>query len=76
MNPQSVAIAGSGNPLKSLFESEIRAKIFSKIRLSVCLFTPLCDCVSGKMGQISIIAVNAPNYHLLPQKFESFLIHH
>ena len=30
MNPQSAAIAGSGNPLKSRFESEIRAKIFSK----------------------------------------------
>ena len=30
MNPQSVAIAESGNPLKSRFESEIRAKIFSK----------------------------------------------
>ena len=30
MNPQSAAIAGWGNPLKSRFESEIRAKIFSK----------------------------------------------
>ena len=30
MNPQSAAIAGSENPLKSRFESEIRAKIFSK----------------------------------------------
>ena len=30
MNPQTAAIAGSGNPLKSRFESEIRAKIFSK----------------------------------------------
>ena len=30
MNLQSAAIAGSGNPLKSRFESEIRAKIFSK----------------------------------------------
>ena len=30
MNPQSAAIAGSGNPIKSPFESEIRAKIFSK----------------------------------------------
>ena len=30
MNPQSAAIVGSGNPLKSRFESEIRAKIFSK----------------------------------------------
>ena len=30
MNPQSAAIAGSGNPLKSRFESKIRAKIFSK----------------------------------------------
>ena len=30
MNPQSAAIAGSGNPLKSPFESKIRAKIFSK----------------------------------------------
>ena len=29
MNPQSLAIAGSGNPLKSRFESEIWAKIFS-----------------------------------------------
>ena len=35
MFPQSAAIAGSGNPLKSRFESEIRAKIFSK---SVDLF--------------------------------------
>ena len=30
MNPQSAAIAGSGNPLKSRFESEIQAGIFSK----------------------------------------------
>ena len=30
MNQQSAAIVGSGNPLKSRFESEIRAKIFSK----------------------------------------------
>ena len=30
MNLQTAAIAGSGNPLKSRFESEIRAKIFSK----------------------------------------------
>ena len=28
MNPQSAAIAISGNPLKSRFESEIRAEIF------------------------------------------------
>ena len=28
MNPQSAAIVGSGNPLKSRFESEIQAKIF------------------------------------------------
>ena len=68
MNRQSAAISGSGNPLKSLFESEIRQKHFQSPP-SVCLFTPLCDCVSGKMGQISIIAVNVANYHLLPQKF-------
>ena len=30
MNLQFAAIAGSGNPLKSRFESEIRAKKFSK----------------------------------------------
>ena len=30
MYPHSAAVAGSGNPLKSRFESEIRAKIFSK----------------------------------------------
>ena len=29
MNPHSAAIAGSGNPLKSRFESEIWAKIVS-----------------------------------------------
>ena len=29
MNPHSAAIAGSGNPLKSRFESQIWAKIFS-----------------------------------------------
>ena len=28
MNPQSATIAESGNPLKSRFESEIRAKIY------------------------------------------------
>ena len=28
MNQQSATIAGSGNPLKSRFESEIRAKIY------------------------------------------------
>ena len=30
MNAQSIAIPGSENPLKSLFESEIRVKTFSK----------------------------------------------
>ena len=30
MNPQSSAIAESGNPLKSRFEFEIRARILSK----------------------------------------------
>ena len=30
MNSQSTAVAGSGNPLKCRFESEIQAKIFSK----------------------------------------------
>ena len=30
MNPHSAAVARCGNPLKSRFESEIRAKIFSK----------------------------------------------
>ena len=30
MNPHSAAVARSGNPLKSRFESEIRTKIFSK----------------------------------------------
>ena len=30
MNPHSAAVAGSGNLLKSRFESEIRAKIFAK----------------------------------------------
>ena len=30
MNSQSTAVAGSGNPLKSRFESEIQAKRFSK----------------------------------------------
>ena len=30
MNPHSAAVARSGNPLKSRFESETRAKIFSK----------------------------------------------
>ena len=30
MNPRSAAIAESGNPLKSRFESEIWARIFSK----------------------------------------------
>ena len=30
MNPQSTVIAGSRNPLKSHFDSEIQAKIFSK----------------------------------------------
>ena len=41
MNPQSAAIVGSGNLLKSRFESKIRAKIVFKIRRSICLFTPL-----------------------------------
>ena len=37
MNPQSTAVAGSGNQLKSRFESEIRTKIFSKsANLLVC----------------------------------------
>ena len=40
-NQQSAAIARSGNPLKSRFESEIRAKNICKIRRSVRLFTPL-----------------------------------
>ena len=38
---ESAAIAGSGNPLKSRFESKIQGKNILKIRQSVCLFTLL-----------------------------------
>ena len=48
MNPQTAAIAGSGNPLKSRFESEIRAKYIFKIRRSVCLFTPLVNALAAQ----------------------------
>ena len=41
MNPQSAAIAGSGNPLKSRFKSEIRAKIFSKSADPEFVYSPL-----------------------------------
>ena len=44
MNPQSAAISGSGNPLKSLFESEIRAKMFSKSALRLPIHLPLWLC--------------------------------
>ena len=40
MNPQSVAIAGSANPLKSRYESEIQAKIFSKSADPFAYFPP------------------------------------
>lgn len=49
MNPQSAAIALSGNPLKHRFESEIRVKKF-KIRRSVGLFTPLFIKLLRKKG--------------------------
>ena len=52
MNPQSAAIVGSGNPLKSRFESEIRAKIVFKIRRSICLFTPLLLKIEKKCAKI------------------------
>ena len=49
MNPQSAAIAVSGNQLKYRFESEIRAKKF-KIRRSIGLFTPLFIKLLRKKG--------------------------
>ena len=52
MNPQSAAIVGSGNPLKSRFESEIRAKIVFKIRRSICLFNPLLLKIEKKCAKI------------------------
>ena len=52
MNPQSAAIVGSGNPLKSRFESEIRAKIVFKIRRSICLSIPLLLKIEKKCAKI------------------------
>ena len=52
MNKHSAAVAGSGNPLKSRFESEIRAKIVFKIRRSICLFTPLLLKIEKKCAKI------------------------
>ena len=43
MNPQSAAIVGSGNPLKSRFESEIQAKI---------VFPPLLLKIEKKCAKI------------------------
>ena len=61
---ESAAIAGSGNPLKSRFESKIQGKNILKIRQSVCLFTLLltpsylclqkCPYKSGPYFQIAL----------------------
>ena len=40
MNPQSTAVAGYGNQLKSRFESEIQTKIFSKSADRLAYSTP------------------------------------
>ena len=55
MNPQSATIVGSGNPLKSRFESEIRAKIFSKSADPFIFSTP-----SKRLKNSSVFEMNNP----------------
>jgi len=59
MNLQSAAIAGSGNPLKSRFESEFRAKIFSK-SADPFAYSPLSSLVV-----ISLILITVSLYYIL-----------
>ena len=40
MNPQSVAIAGSANPLKSRYESEIKQKYFQNPPICSPIYSP------------------------------------
>ena len=40
MNPQSVAIAGSANPLKSRYESEIKQKYFQNPPICSPIYPP------------------------------------
>ena len=60
MNPQSATIAGSGNPLKSRFESEIRAKIyFLKSAANPFAYSPApwarFPCIYVKARQIHVM---------------------
>ena len=57
MNPQSATIVGSGNPLKSRFESEIRAKIFSKSADPFVYSPP-----SKSLKKSSVFEMNNPNF--------------
>ena len=57
-SPTSAAIAGSGNPLESRFESEIRAKIFSNSADPfACIFTPPSSNLISKDLDISDVYI-------------------
>ena len=59
MNPHSAAIAGSGNPLKSRFESEIRAKIYFLKSADPFAYSPApwarFPCIYMKTRQIHVM---------------------
>ena len=59
MNAQSTAIAGSRNPKKSHFESEIQAKLFSK---SV---NPFAYSSLSSLVVISLILITVSLYYVL-----------
>ena len=79
-SPTSAAIAGSGNPLKSRFESEIRAKIFSNSADPfACIFTPSSNLISKdldisdvyilvKAWRLCSVASDADDYVVLAGK--------
>ena len=58
MNPHSAAVAGSGNPLKSRFESEIRAKIFAKSADPFAYSPPsFCEPFKIQLGLLSFFVI-------------------
>ena len=56
-SPTSAAIAGSGNPLKSRFESEIREKYFQILRIRSPVFSPPSSNLISKDLDISDVYI-------------------
>ena len=54
MNPQSVAIAGSTNPLKSRYESEIKQKYFQNPPIRSPIYPALPSMQSATLNLIQI----------------------